>query len=322
MPRSSATRVAWIAFAAAWLSAHCLCEPLLAADDESAYLADWSLLELPPVTPLSASLVADQPLPAAAPLNQSLIVDPNVSPASFEHHPGSGYETGSGSAWGQPINWTAGPYLKSGVVLALGDGMLEGDQSPGYTISGGMRQPLAAGIAGDNVFVDLGGSYLSAFGQTVRTTTGNVTITGQSTIIGTTDNAFRSTLTELQRSTVHTALGYYWGSPVDERNGGWDVRLATRFGGRVGSMRGVFDEVRLVVPAAGTTLSPSHAKTDLSGGLFLGVEAILLRQASRYGTFQWTLDGEFANDWVSFEGFKTSSNLGTASIMLGFMLSR
>jgi len=285
-------------------------------------LADATLLELPPVNPLSASLLDEQPLTAASPLTSSLVVDPNVAPASFEHYSSDGYETGTGSAWGQPINWTAGPYLKSGVSLALGDGMLEGDQSAGYTIAGGMRQPLPNGIAGDKVFIDLGGSYLSVFGQTNRVTAGSVfNVITQTTTIDA--DAFASTLKEFQRATVHTAIGYYWGSPVDERNGGWDMRLATRFGGRAGQMRGRFDEVldpALDLPTLRVT--PTHAKTDVSGGLFLGVEAIVLRQATPYGTVQWTLDSEFANDWVSFEGFKTDSNTATASIMLGFMLSR
>jgi len=53
----------------------------------------------------------------------------------------------------------------------------------------------------------------------------------------------------------------------------------------------------------------------------VGAEAILLDRNYSFGHVQWTLDGELANDWMEFEGFERGS-LGTASLTLGFMLSR
>jgi hypothetical protein len=68
-------------------------------------------------------------------------------------------------------------------------------------------------------------------------------------------------------------------------------------------------------------IRPAYSTTDTSGGLFVSTEAILLRRASPVGDLQWTVNAEFANDWVQFKGFE-SSQLATASILFGAMLSR
>ncbi len=269
--------------------------------------------------------MADEQLLAAAPLSPSIINDPAVTPASCASCQCLPCDYCDEAACGQPINWTAGPYLKVGVPFVLGSSLLENDQDSGWMVEGGIRQPIARDIAGDKLFFDLGGSHMSAFGETKRTSGGVVTNILIDNDPGMLDpDAFITTLKELQRSTVHAALGYYWGSPIDNRAGGWDVRLATRFGGRVGSMRGRFDEfldpALASNPLNNVALVP-HAKTDLTGGLFFSIEAVVLQRAYRYGTIQWTLDSEYANDWVQLQGFDKGS-LGTASVLFGMMFSR
>jgi hypothetical protein len=76
-------------------------------------------------------------------------------------------------------------------------------------------------------------------------------------------------------------------------------------------------------PGATTeTLDANHyRRTDTYGGLFVGTEAILLQRQYSFGQFQWTVDGEFACDWINFDNV-IEGDLGTAAVMMGFMLSR
>jgi hypothetical protein len=93
-------------------------------------------------------------------------------------------------------------------------------------------------------------------------------------------------------------------------------------GGRWTHVRGRFEDIPLTFPPEQATITnPDYGKTCTAGGLFVGTEAILLRRNTSIGSVAWTIDAEFANDWVEFEEFHRGS-LGTASIMFGFMLSR
>jgi len=217
---------------------------------------------------------------------------------------------------GVPVGWISGPYLKAGTAVLLSGGVFDENQTPGYTISGGYRQPLGP-VAPNNFFLDLGGSYLSAFGETQRFTSGRqVDFSGNVTI---TPNFFFSTLKEVQRSSVHLALGWYWGSPMDSPANDPQYRLATRIGGRAGSVRGKFTDVEDTSLFGDAT--PFYEKTDVFAGVLMGAEAILLYQRGAYCDVKLTLDAEFANDWISFTNYD-SGNLTTASLMVGFMLSR
>lgn len=218
-----------------------------------------------------------------------------------------------------PINWISGPYLRYGVDFVVGEGVLEGGQKLGWGINGGFRQAFAPGLAPGRMFFDFGGGYLSAVGSTNRIVSGLATnIAGvQSTI----PNAFSVNLTEVKRASIQTALGWYWGDVVDRRGDDPQLRFATRFGGRFGSVRGRFLEERLEDPPIGGTLKSTYLNTDTFGGLLLGTEAILLKRSYSTCNVLWTADVEFANDWIEFGGFDSGS-LGTVSLMTGFMLSR
>jgi hypothetical protein len=57
------------------------------------------------------------------------------------------------------------------------------------------------------------------------------------------------------------------------------------------------------------------------GGLFVGTEAILLQRQYAIGHIQWTLDGQYAHDWIDIGG-RWDGDLSVGSVMMGFMLSR
>jgi hypothetical protein len=227
----------------------------------------------------------------------------------------------------RPVNWISGPYLRGGVNFVMSRDLFDAEQGTGYGISGGWRQPLGPEIGGDRFFFDLGGSFQDSYGRsTPKATPGRVLTT---TILGPVEtvdpNAFQNTLEEVRRGSVHAALGWFWGSGFDNR--GWDpqLRIATRLGGRVGHARGGFTEEQIDFPNPmlnQTAIDRAHfADTDTYGGLFVATEAILLQRQFSLGQFQWTVDGEFANDWIDFAG-RWEGSLGTASVMMGFMLSR
>ncbi len=226
----------------------------------------------------------------------------------------------------RPVNWISGPYLRSGVNFVLGDDLFDVDQKTGYGISGGFRQPLGPEIGGDRFFFDLGGSYQDAYGEATPVNFGGRQITSiGGVVVGDiiVPNAFAATLEEARRGSLHAALGWYWGAPLDSRRADPQLRFATRIGGRVGHLRGGYQEALIIAPpAANQTIDPVfYQKTDTYGGLYAGTEAILLKRDLTFGHFQWTVDAEFANDWVNI-GNIWEGNLGTASVMLGFMLSR
>jgi hypothetical protein len=270
--------------------------------------------EAPPqIEDLAGDVQPAEPL-VQQPYVPELAVEPSPSPLEMDYS-GQPYAYDAHPVVA-PVNWISGPYFKSGVDWVIGDDVLQ-NQKTGYTISGGYRQALAPALAGDRAFFDVGGSYLSAFGDTTRHTDGR-----QRTVLGTiVDDAFLTTMNEIRRGSAHLALGWYWGPALDDRSSDPQVRIATRFGGRLGHMRGVFHDVRVKDPILGGTMATTYGDTDTFGGLFFGAEAILLRRYSPLGHIQLTLDSEYANDWVRFDGFESGS-LGTASLMLGFMLSR
>lgn len=220
-----------------------------------------------------------------------------------------------------PVGWISGPYLRYGVDFVVGEGLLEGGQKLGWGINGGFRQPLAPGLAPGRMFFDFGGGYLSAVGNTHRLVPGIETNSAGVVDPDPVADAFSVNLTEVKRASIQTALGWYWGDAVDRRGEDPQLRFATRFGGRFGSVRGRFLEEREKDPSFGMTLSSTYLNTDTFGGLLLGTEAVILKRS--YGTCNvlWTADVEFSNDWIEFGGFHSGS-LGAASLMTGFMLSR
>ena len=272
----------------------------------------------------AAALVAPSPLEGDQTLQEPVVEAESLPTGNYDMDYNAPYGAGPEDQPGQtpgymPVGWISGPYLRYGVDFVVGEGLLEGGQKLGWGINGGFRQPLAPGLAPGRMFFDFGGGYLSAVGNTNRIVAGEATnIAGVKSTVA---DAFSVNLTEVKRASIQTALGWYWGDPVDNRALDPQLRFATRFGGRFGSVRGRFHEERLEDPPIGGTLDSTYLNTDTFGGLLLGTEAVLLKRS--YGTCNvlWTADIEFANDWIEFGGFDSGS-LGTASLMTGFMLSR
>jgi hypothetical protein len=242
-----------------------------------------------------------------------------VAGAPYDAHPYGGDECCDGGTepYCNGVSWISGPYFKAGVASAVGSDLLETGRNGGYAISGGIRQPFGPDLLNPRYFFDVGGGYLSAFGDTTRVTTAT-----QTTILGVVSSINQSTtLDEVRRGSAHLAIGRFWGDYYDDRGRDPQVRLALRFGGRLGHVRGSFQDTPLVAPPAGATVTANYSKTDTFGGLFLGAEAVLLERQYAFGQCKWTLEGEFANDWVDFESFHSGSFV-TASVLVGFMLSR
>jgi hypothetical protein len=272
----------------------------------------------------AAASAAEQALLGIAPTSP-LLVDPAVTPAQSVDGMGNEYETSNDSQT-RPVSWISGPYVRGGVNFVLGEGIFDAKQEAGYAISGGYRQPFGPELAGDRFFFDLGGSYKDSYGETTPINFDSRRLTTISGVVIQdifVPNAFAVTLEEMRQAGAHTALGWYWGEPLDNRGADPQVRVATRIGGRLGHARGIFRE-DLLAPPPGPNQSyirPFYQQTDTYGGLFIGTEAILLNRQTSYGLFQWTVDGEFANDWINL-GDIWDGSLGTASVMMGFMLSR
>ncbi|QEG32841.1 hypothetical protein [Bythopirellula goksoeyrii] len=220
----------------------------------------------------------------------------------------------------QTVGWLSGPYFKLGLTSVLGTGLLEENRGTSYTISMGGRQPLGPGMGGRRLFFDVGGSYLSAEGETTRDVSGKQTNTATNTSM-IVDDAFSVTLNEVRRAGAHAGVGCYFGSLLDDRTEDPQARLGLVFGGRLSHMHGVFRSQRLVTPPAGSTLTPINERSDMAGGLYLDVEALILKRNSPLGDLQWTIDGEFAQDWIEYSNF-AEGGLGTASLLFGFMLVR
>jgi hypothetical protein len=280
-----------------------------------------------------APAIAEQELLGAAP-TAGLMVDPAVTPAQAIYGGlDEGYETNSVPST-RPVNWISGPYLRGGVNFVIGEDIFDVSQETGYGITGGIRQALGPELGGDRFFFDVGGSFQDSYGEATpisvdgrRTTTLNIPNVQPIVSVTTDPNAFLVTLEELRRASAHAALGWYWGSPMDNRSADPQVRVATRIGGRVGHVRGGYHNALVIappVPPANTTIEIDpfyYKKTDTYGGVFIATEAILLNRQTSYGLFQWTVDGEFANDWINI-GEIWKGSLGTASVMMGFTLSR
>lgn len=274
--------------------------------------ADAAVLEAAPAEPLALGEAL-----ATGPSHDMLMSAPYGDDLEFDR---------SDFAQTRPVNWISGPYLRSGVNFVLGDDLFDQEQKTGYGISGGYRQPLGPEIGGDRWFFDLGGSYQDAYGEATPINMGGRRITTVAGVVVSdvvVPNAFATTLEEARRGSLHAAIGWFWGPPLDSRTADPQIRIASRIGGRVGHLRGGYTDALIIAPpAANQTIDPVfYRKTDTYGGFYAGTEAILLRRDFTYGQFQWTVDGEFANDWVNI-GNIWKGNLGTASVMMGFMLSR
>jgi hypothetical protein len=121
----------------------------------------------------AAALDAASPLEGDPALQQPMVEAEELAPESYAPAYDASYGIGPEDQSDQmpgnmPIGWISGPYLRYGVDLVVGEGVLEGGQKLGWGINGGFRQPLAPSLALSRMFFDFGGGYLSAVGNTNR----------------------------------------------------------------------------------------------------------------------------------------------------------
>jgi hypothetical protein len=179
------------------------------------------------------------------------------------------------------------------------------------------------------LFLDFGGSYLSAYGRGDPLTIGGFITRGAGTPQRV--NEFMDlTLEEISRAGVHAAVGWFYEvSPTPDES-----RLMTmRVGGRLSHIHGHFredasDALQALIDtavAAGQTISlandPAISKTDTAPGIFLGLELDHTRYLTGGATVSLLVDGEFASDWIDLRNYADSAMV-TATLMFGISLSR
>lgn len=257
--------------------------------------------------------------------DQSVHIDPAVEPVVCYDCPDCVHYIPSPSYPCDPcgcrtMSCLAGPYFKTGWNGVIADGIFDTFDQLGYNFSLGYRQPLGMGFGGRRLFFDTGASYMSAFGTTTRSVRGKE-VDGITNVSTPKDDAYSVTLTEIRRTGIHGGVGWYFGSLFDTPSEDPQARLGLIVGGRFADMHGVDTVEELDGPATGNTQTSLAKTTDMSGGIYVELEWLLLRRNSPIGDCQWTLDGEFAHDWVDFEGFE-QRGLATASLLFGFMVAR
>jgi hypothetical protein len=273
-------------------------------------------LVLPSIARAQESIVATEPPGPSAELHYDL------SDAGYcDDHPLDAFGS-SGIPWPR-----FGMYLKAGPSFQLGESLFQESTAVGYEINFGGREPLFP--SNRQVFVDIGGSYLSAFGRgRPHTISGVIDRAG----LGSQRlNEFMDlTLEEVSRASVHAAVGWHYNfSDVPEIS-----RLVTmRFGGRISHIHGHFredatDALQTAIDTANLlgisfTLNNDQliSKTDTAPGIFGGIELANTHQIARGATISFLIDTELASDWIDLKNYADGA-LVTASVMFGLSVNR
>lgn len=207
-------------------------------------------------------------------------------------------------------------YIKAGPSFSLGDGFFGDDGRVGFALIGGVREHLFPNSG--PWFLDFGGAFVTNGGRDETRTISGVEFQGNNLPPLQTPNAFESTLRELRRASLHTAIGFYY-QPIKEVN--YDLLFSLRFGGRLGHAKGVFDRVRLDSTGPNVVPNKEFADNDTFYGLFVGLESVLARQEFFGGDLNLIIDAEVANDWIELGSLK-KAGLPTASVLFGLTLRR
>ncbi len=211
---------------------------------------------------------------------------------------------------------TFGTYLKAGPSFGFG-GYFDGDRRVGFAFQGGLREGF-----GDCSpwFFDLGGSFQTIGGRGLTATSDGFVPSSQPGIIPdtTVTDALTSTLREIRRASIQTAIGYYF-QPLSGPT--YEMLFSWRFGSRLGHAKADFERVVSDANPAGTELNKPFADADDFLGIFGGVEWVLTKREFLGGDMSFVVDAEVANEWVEFDGF-ADDVLPTASVLFGLNLRR
>ena len=220
-------------------------------------------------------------------------------------------------------------YVKAGPTLPLGDGFFGDDVSVGYQIAGGVRQPILPGH--ESVFLDFGGSFLSAQGSD-RTITVSGNIADRTGVpLAVRQNFMNLTLSEIRRASAQAAVGWYaYQDYRQECDGVMRSVISARIGGRLSHIHSIYEQQ----PTAGlqqyinannlqnAELVKEHGiGNDTAPGIFGGCEMAFSRPMANAAELSFLVDTELANDWIDLEGYK-QAGLPTASFMIGLAISR
>jgi len=205
-------------------------------------------------------------------------------------------------------------FVKAGPVFAVDNGFFA-NTNTGWTITGGLRQPITPSREPSYLFVDLGGSYLSLTGSDHPVVTAGAVqvfspITGQAQTTAVSDLQFTE-LREIRRASLDAAIGWTT-NPSNSVVHTW-----VRGGGRYGHIHGLFNSrntattnnlIQNAQPGSAVSVLSNFDKNDTFGGLFVsgGIDATLTEIDSlALGNIFVSVgvDGEFGVDWIDFDGF-------------------
>ena len=211
---------------------------------------------------------------------------------------------------------TFATYFKAGPSFGFG-GYFGDDRRVGFALQGGVREGF-----GDCSpwFFDFGGSFQTIGGRDLTTTSDGFVPSVQPGVIPDTPvtDAMTSTLREIRRASIQTAIGYYF-QPLSGPT--YEMLFSWRFGSRLGHAKADFERVVNDANPAGTELVKPFADADDFLGLFGGVEWVLKKREFLGGDMSFVVDAEVANEWIEFDGL-TKDVLPTASVLFGMTIRR
>ncbi|MCA9216696.1 MAG: hypothetical protein KDB27_26685 [Planctomycetales bacterium] len=210
---------------------------------------------------------------------------------------------------------TFATYLKAGPSFGFG-GFFKGDRRVGFALQGGVREGFGSCSPW---FFDLGGSFQTSGGRGIQAVSDGFVSNSQLGIPNTpVPDALTSTLREIRRGSIQTAIGYYL-QPLSGPT--YEMLFSLRFGSRLGHAKADFDRVVNPDNQPGTELLKPFADSDDFLGLFAGVEWVLSKHEFLGGDMSFVVDGEVANEWLEFDGLKKDS-LPTAAVLFGLTVRR
>ncbi len=224
-------------------------------------------------------------------------------------------------------------FVKTGPAFALDQGFFKSSDT-GWSIAGGVRQPLAGRGPDGFVFLDLGGSFLTIAGNAeLRPTPGTYVVIGPAGPVSATplSDLLNAQLVELNRASVDAAMG--WQRTPNGPGGG--LGMMFRFGGRFGHINGAFREFNsattdaLIAGLAAdqtSVLLEDYSNTDTFAGLFFGAGLTLLNTdyySAAFGPMGVAIGAEveYSHDWIDFGNYQ-DSGFSTGAVLFSFELTK
>lgn len=224
-------------------------------------------------------------------------------------------------------------YVKAGPAFNL-DNTFFNSSDTGWSIAGGVRQPLAGRGPSGFVFIDLGGSFLTVAGDSdARAVPGTFVVNDAFAVVSSTPLAdlLEADLVEINRASADAAIG--WQRTPEGPGGG--LGMMFRMGGRWGHIHGDFHEVTSattnaliagLAPGQTATLLEDYSNTDITAGLFTGAGFTFINSdicSAAFGPLGLAIgtEVEVAHDWIDFGNYQ-DSGFWTGTLLFSFELYR